>query len=198
MRAGGKTGRPRVSDFRTASAGRIDGNSRDEAPIHTAITEPQIEADEKRATIRVTGFASRPEVQRTNRNGIYIFVNRRLVRDRLLLHAINEAYRNIMPPGVFPVVLLFLEMDCQEVDVNVHPAKIEVRFRHPSFVHDFTRDTLRHALSMARPIPGFPVGRAAAAGANGAVRSRLERRRADGAQRLRSGRARHDRRIGDE
>ena len=46
-----------------------------------------------------SGFTSRPEVQRTNRNGIYIFVNRRLVRDRLLLHAISEAYRNIMPPG---------------------------------------------------------------------------------------------------
>jgi DNA mismatch repair protein MutL len=135
------------------------------APIHTAITEPPIEDGEKSPTIRVTGFASRPEVQRTNRNGIYIFVNRRLVRDRLLLHAINEAYRNITPPGVFPVVLLFLEMDCQEVDVNVHPAKIEVRFRHPQFVHDFTRDTLRHALSIARPIPGFPAGRAAAAGA---------------------------------
>ncbi len=138
-----------------------------EAPIHTAITEPPMEAGEKSPTIRVTGFASRPEVQRSNRNGIYIFVNRRLVRDRLLLHAINEAYRNITPPGVFPVVLLFLEMDCQEVDVNVHPAKIEVRFRHPQFVHDFTRDTLRHALSIARPIPGFPAGRAAAAaGAN--------------------------------
>src|ERR1700722_1000293 len=136
-----------------------------EAPIHTAITEPPLEAGEKSPTIRVTGFASRPEVQRTNRNGIYIFVNRRLVRDRLLLHAINEAYRNITPPGVFPVVLLFLEMDCQEVDVNVHPAKIEVRFRHPQFVHDFTRDTLRQALSLARPIPGFPAGRAAAAGA---------------------------------
>ena len=139
-----------------------------EAPIHTAITEPPLEADEKAPTIRVTGFASRPEVQRTNRNGIYIFVNRRLVRDRLLLHAISEAYRNITPPGVFPVVLLFLEMDCQEVDVNVHPAKIEVRFRHPQFVHDFTRDTLRQALSLARPIPGFPAGRAAAAGAIGA------------------------------
>ena len=139
-----------------------------EAPIHTAITEPPLEADEKAPMIRVTGFASRPEVQRTNRNGIYIFVNRRLVRDRLLLHAISEAYRNITPPGVFPVVLLFLEMDCQEVDVNVHPAKIEVRFRHPQFVHDFTRDTLRQALSLARSIPGFPAGRAAAAGAIGA------------------------------
>jgi len=83
----------------------------------------------------------------------------------LLLHAINEAYRNIMPPGVFPCVLLFLELPYQEVDVNVHPAKIEVRFRHPQFIHDFTRDALRLALSHARPVPGFAATRAAAAGA---------------------------------
>jgi DNA mismatch repair protein MutL len=136
-----------------------------EAVVRSAITEPQLEADEQAATLRVTGFASRPEVQRSNRNGIYVFVNRRLVRDRLLLHAIGEAYRNITPPGVFPVVLLFLDLPYQEVDVNVHPAKIEVRFRHPQFVHDFTRDALRMALSTARPIPGFPAARAAAAGA---------------------------------
>jgi DNA mismatch repair protein MutL len=135
-----------------------------EAPVRSAITEPAIGEDELAAMLRVSGFASRPEVQRTNRNGIYIFVNRRLVRDRLLLHAIGEAYRNIIPPGVFPVMLLFLDLPYQEVDVNVHPAKIEVRFRHPQFVHDFTRDALRHALSIARPIPGFPA-RAAAAGA---------------------------------
>src|SRR5271169_2354767 len=136
-----------------------------EGPVRSAINEPQLEPDEEAATLRVSGFASRPEVQRTNRNGIYIFVNRRLVRDRLLLHAIGEAYRNIVPPGVFPVVLLFLDLPYQEVDVNVHPAKIEVRFRHPQFVHDFTRDALRHALSLARPIPGFPASRAAASAA---------------------------------
>ena len=96
-------------------------------------------------------------MQRSNRNGIYIFVNRRLVRDRLLLHAISEAYRNIVPPGVFPVVLLFLDMPYEEVDVNVHPAKIEVRFRHPQFIHDFTRDTLRQALVARRVrFPVFP------------------------------------------
>src|SRR5271156_5326168 len=131
-----------------------------------AIPEPQLEADERAATLRISGFASRPEIQRSNRNGIYIFVNRRLVRDRLLLHAISEAYRNIVPPGVFPVVLLFLDMPYEEVDVNVHPAKIEVRFRHPQFVHDFTRDAIRQALSVARPIPGFPAARAATAAAN--------------------------------
>jgi DNA mismatch repair protein MutL len=137
-----------------------------EGPVRSAITEPPLEAEERAATLRVSGFTSRPEVQRTNRNGIYIFVNRRLVRDRLLLHAINEAYRNIMPPGVFPCVLLFLELPYAEVDVNVHPAKIEVRFRHPQFVHDFTRDALRLALSHARPVPGFAATRAAAAGAS--------------------------------
>jgi DNA mismatch repair protein MutL len=144
-----------------------------EIPLTEApIAGPQIETAEQAAKIRVLGFTSRPEAQRPNRNGIYIFVNRRLVRDRLLLHAIAEAYRNIVPPGVFPVVLLCLELPYPEVDVNVHPAKIEVRFRHPQFVHDFTRDALRHALSLARPIPGFPAARGAAAGpwpaANGA------------------------------
>jgi len=138
-----------------------------EGPVRSAITEPPLEVEERAATIRVTGFTSRPEVQRPNRNGIYIFVNRRLVRDRLLLHAIGEAYRNIMPPGVFPFVLLFLDLPYQEVDVNVHPAKIAVRFRHPQFVHDFTRDALRHALSLARPIPGFPAASVAAAAAMG-------------------------------
>jgi DNA mismatch repair protein MutL len=140
-----------------------------EGPVRSAITEPQLEADEQAATLRVSGFASRPEVQRSNRNGVYIFVNRRLVRDRRLLHAIHEAYRNVTPPGVFPVVLLFLDLPYQEVDVNVHPAKIEVRFRHPQFVHDFTRDALRHGLSIARPIPGFPAARAAAAGVGAAL-----------------------------
>ncbi len=140
-----------------------------EGPVRSAITEPPLEAEERAATLRVSGFTSRPEVQRTNRNGIYIFVNRRLVRDRLLLHAINEAYRNIMPPGVFPCVLLFLELPYEEVDVNVHPAKIEVRFRHPQFIHDFTRDALRLALSHARPVPGFAATRAAAAGASSSL-----------------------------
>jgi DNA mismatch repair protein MutL len=125
------------------------------APVRAAITEPELEPDELAAQVGVGGFVSRPEVQRANRNGIYIFVNRRLVRDRLILHAIQEAYRNILPANAFPVALLFLEMPYGEVDVNVHPSKIEVRFRHPQFVHDFARDAVRHALTRARPIAPF-------------------------------------------
>ncbi|GGA53191.1 DNA mismatch repair protein MutL [Edaphobacter acidisoli] len=105
--------------------------------------------------LRITGFVSKPELQKLNRNSIYIFVNRRLVRDKLILHALTEAYRNIIPPTSFPVVLLFLEMPAQEVDVNVHPAKTEVRFRQSTFVHDFVRDTVRATLMEARPVASF-------------------------------------------
>jgi DNA mismatch repair protein MutL len=105
--------------------------------------------------LRITGFVSKPELQKLNRNSIYIFVNQRLIRDKLILHSLSDAYRNILPPTSYPVVLLFLEMPPQEVDVNVHPAKTEVRFRQPSFVHDFVRDTIRTALIQARPAASF-------------------------------------------
>jgi len=132
------------------------------SPIRAAITEPELEPGEESSSLTVSGFTSRPDIQRVNRNGIYIFVNRRLVRDRLILHAIHEAYRNILPPAVFPATLLFLEMPYDEVDVNVHPAKIEVRFRRSNFVHDFTRDAIRQALMGARPIASFAAAAAAA------------------------------------
>ena len=106
-------------------------------------------------SLRLTGFYSKPELQKLNRNSIYIFINKRLIRDRLLLHAITEAYRNVIPPTSFPVVLLFLEMPPEEVDVNVHPAKTEVRFRQAGHIHDFVRDSLRTALIKARPAAGF-------------------------------------------
>ena len=105
--------------------------------------------------VRIHGFVSKPEIQKLNRNSIYIFVNGRLIRDRLVQHAITEAYRNILPPTVFPVVLLFLEMPSAEVDVNVHPSKTEVRFRQQSILHDFVRDSVRAVLMKARPVPQF-------------------------------------------
>ncbi len=105
--------------------------------------------------LRVHGFISKPEIQKLNRNSMFFFVNGRLIRDRLIQHALTEAYRNILPPTVYPVVLLFLEMPHVEVDVNVHPSKTEVRFRQQGIMHDFVRDAVRAALSKARPIPQF-------------------------------------------
>jgi DNA mismatch repair protein MutL len=121
----------------------LDADGNPEAPAKTS------------GALRLSGFYSKPELQKLNRNSIYIFINKRLIRDRLLIHAITEAYRNVIPPTCFPVVLLFLEMPAEEVDVNVHPAKTEVRFRQQSLVHDFVRDSLRAALVQARPAAGF-------------------------------------------
>lgn len=119
--------------------------------------------------LRVSGFVSKPELQKLNRNSIYIFANRRLIRDRLILHAVGEAYRNVIPPTSFPVVLLFLEMPPHEVDVNVHPAKTEVRFRQQSHVHDFVRDSIRNTLVKARPAASFLSALAAAPNATPAL-----------------------------
>ncbi|MFZ0758558.1 MAG: DNA mismatch repair endonuclease MutL, partial [Candidatus Sulfotelmatobacter sp.] len=105
--------------------------------------------------MRLHGFVSKPEIQKLNRNSIFVFVNGRLIRDRPIQHGLTEAYRNIIPPTVYPVVLLFLELPPGEVDVNVHPSKTEVRFRQPTVMHDFVRDTVRAALMKARPAPRF-------------------------------------------
>lgn len=103
------------------------------------------------------GLVSGPHVQKLNRNSIFLFVNGRLIRDKVLLHAVQAAYHNLMPPGCYPFALLFLNCDPGEVDVNVHPAKTEVRFRHSSPVHDFVRDTLRQVLMQSRPVSSIPM-----------------------------------------
>ena len=123
------------------------------------------EPDEPPRAFTVHGFVSRPQVQKNNRNSIFVFVNGRLIRDRLVLHALSSAYHNLMPPACYPFALLFLDCDCEEVDVNVHPSKTEVRFRHQSWVHDFVRDAVREQLMLSRPAPSFSPAPQQAAGA---------------------------------
>jgi len=134
-------------------------------PWSRPIENTEAGEDKVERTYRLRGFVSRPQVQKLNRNSIYLFVNRRLIRDRLLLHALSAAYQNLLPAHCFPFALLFLECDCEEVDVNVHPSKTEVRFRHQTFVHDFTRDVVREALLRTRPVSSLPMpaGREASA-----------------------------------
>jgi DNA mismatch repair protein MutL len=118
---------------------------------------PADEDDPMARKFRLRGFVSGPHVQKLNRNAIYLFVNGRLIRDKLLLHAISSAYHNLMPPACYPFALLFLDCDLEEVDVNVHPSKTEVRFRHGSVVHDFVRDTIRETLMAQRPVSNLPL-----------------------------------------
>jgi DNA mismatch repair protein MutL len=132
-------------------------------PPSQAIAEYRSEPDEPAVrTVSLTGFFSRPQVQKSNRNSIFIFVNGRLIRDRLLMHALSSAYHNLMPSASYPFALLFLQCDPEEVDVNVHPSKTEVRFRHGSFVHDFVRDTIRERLIESRPAPSFQMAQPSA------------------------------------
>ncbi len=114
--------------------------------------------DSEPHTFTLRGFVSPPHIQKLNRNSIYLFVNGRLIRDRLLLHAIHAAYQNLMPPSAYPFALLFLNCSYEEVDVNVHPSKVEVRFRSGSFVHDFVRDAVRDSLLAGRSISSAPLG----------------------------------------
>jgi DNA mismatch repair protein MutL len=123
--------------------------------VEREVTMPAPEPGEEPKRFAVRGFVSRPQVQKNNRNSIFVFVNGRLIRDRLILHALSAAYHNLMPPACFPFALLFVDCDCEEVDVNVHPSKTEVRFRHQSYVHDFVRDAVREQLMLSRPAPSF-------------------------------------------
>ena len=96
---------------------------------------------------RVSGFVSAPRDRRTSRDAQYLFVNGRFVRDRLVSRALSEGYRAVLPHGVYPAALLFIEIPLEEVDVNVHPAKTEVRFRRAAAVSDAVREAVRAALA---------------------------------------------------
>jgi DNA mismatch repair protein MutL len=126
-------------------------------PFHPESETQAAPAEPDTAQFSLEGLVSGPHVQKLNRNSVFLFVNGRLIRDKLLLHAVQAAYHNLMPPGCFPFALLFLNCDPGEVDVNVHPAKTEVRFLHSSVVHDFVRDSVREVLMESRPVSGIPL-----------------------------------------
>ena len=102
---------------------------------------------------RVSGYVSAPRDRRTSRDSQYLFVNRRFVRDRMIGRSLSEGYRSILPHGVYPAALLFIETPLEEVDVNVHPAKTEVRFRRQAAVADAVREAVRMALASANYVP---------------------------------------------
>jgi len=126
--------------------------------------EALVAVEHEEGPLRVRGFVSRPDRHRGNATGIYLFVNRRAVRDRLLQHALIEVYRDVLPRGRFPNAVLFLEVPGGSVDVNVHPAKTEVRFEDPQSIHRGIRNAVRAALSQ-RSWMGETAGAVPSAGA---------------------------------
>ena len=121
--------------------GLLEVNNGISEPTETSFSLPQI--------ARVRGFVSAPRERRTSRDAQFLFVNGRFVRDRLIGRALSEGYRSILPHGVYPVALLFIDVAREEVDVNVHPAKTEVRFRRAAAVADAVREAVRSGLASA-------------------------------------------------
>ncbi len=97
----------------------------------------------------ISGFISAPRERRTTRDSQYFFINGRFVRDKIISRGLLEGFRSVLPHGVYPVAFLFLEIPIEEIDVNVHPAKTEVRFRRQEAVKDVIAEAIRGALMRA-------------------------------------------------
>jgi len=106
-----------------------------------------ISIDEQAAGLRLWGMAAKPTFNRNSRDTQYVYVNGRFVRDKLIAHAIRQAYQDVLHHERHPAYVLFLELDPNLVDVNVHPAKTEVRFRDGQAIHRFIFHSLHKALA---------------------------------------------------
>ncbi len=120
--------------------------------------------EEPTASIRVTGFVSPPSVSRSNRRGLTFFVNGRWVQDPSLVAAVTQAYRALLMVGRYPMAVLFIDVPPEAVDVNVHPAKAEVRFREPEAVLTVVQRTVRATLLGQATPPAMDLGRSWAEG----------------------------------
>jgi DNA mismatch repair protein MutL len=122
--------------------------------------------------LKIIGYVSNPQEQRASKDAQYLFVNRRFVRDQLISRALTESYRSMMPSGTYPAAVLFIEVPADEVDVNVHPAKTEVRFLHEATIFAFVRDSIAQSLKATDTITRLP-------GTYGGIRVAQERVRTD-------------------
>jgi DNA mismatch repair protein MutL len=119
--------------------------------LSPSFVEESIEVDEQRGEYRLHGWVGLPQHNRRQTDQQYFYVNGRAIRDKLVAHAIRQAYADVMFHGRHPVFVLFLELPAEAVDVNVHPTKHEVRFRDARTVHDFIFGSLHRALREVRP-----------------------------------------------
>ena len=110
------------------------------------ISENLIETESNEKGLHIFALLGRPDISRTNSKFQYIFLNGRFIRDKFISHAVKEAYRGSLEPNRFPVVFLFIQMPYEEIDVNVHPTKIEVRFYNANLVHSQILGALREKL----------------------------------------------------
>jgi DNA mismatch repair protein MutL len=116
-----------------------------------AFMEQALPVERSASGLRLWGWVGLPTFSRSQADLQYFYVNGRIIRDRLVAHAVRQAYRDVLYHGRHPAFVLFLDMDPAQVDVNVHPTKHEVRFRQGRDVHNFLFSTLHQALADVRP-----------------------------------------------
>ena len=114
--------------------------------LSTDVSNDLIESVSHEKNIHVLALLGKPDISRTSNKFQYAFLNGRFIRDKFISHAIKEAYRGLLEPNRFPVVFLFIQMPCEDYDVNVHPTKIEVRFYNANLVHSQILGALREKL----------------------------------------------------
>jgi len=117
----------------------------------SAFIENAVSIDVSASGLRLQGWVGRPTFSRSQADMQYFYVNGRLVRDKLISHAVRQAYQDVLYHGRHPVFVLYLTLDPRLVDVNAHPAKLEVRFREGRLVHDFLFSALHRSLAEQRP-----------------------------------------------
>jgi DNA mismatch repair protein MutL len=131
-----------------------EGHLLSDVRLHEALGEDfarnALRVDHAGAGLRLHGWIAQPAYNRASADQQYLYVNGRSVRDRNIAHAVRQAYSDVLFHGRHPAYVLFLELDPRGVDVNVHPAKHEVRFRESRLVHDFVYRTLHAALAETR------------------------------------------------
>ena len=139
-----------IHSLRPATRG-IDKEKRVAALLGPKFIDAALHIDSEAAGLGLTGWVGLPTFSRSQADMQYFFVNGRVVRDRLVAHAIKQAYRDVLYHGRQPAFVLYLTVDPALVDVNVHPTKHEVRFRDGRLVHDYLFRTLHKALADVRP-----------------------------------------------
>jgi DNA mismatch repair protein MutL len=118
-----------------------------------------ISVQEQRENVSLTGFISHPEFTRSNSKNIFLFVNRRFIRDNSITHAVLSAYRQVIPARRYPAAVLFIDLPASDVDVNVHPAKMEVRFKDSHGIYELVSQTIAQNLAGAGNVKGSFVYR---------------------------------------
>ncbi|AKG53249.1 MutL [Dehalogenimonas sp. WBC-2] len=137
--------------LKTSGSGQLRDTCAEILDQNIAVRMISIEA--AAGSFSITGLVSPPDMSRANRSGLYFFVNRRWVRSPMLSRAVEEAYHGLLTVGRYPVAVINLSLPPSDIDINIHPAKTEIKFRDDGHIFNFVRQSVRSSLIGEAPVP---------------------------------------------